>query len=82
MSESNKKPHHIYKDGILQVDPERMKDVVQDVSVWDQQRIIANRVAYLEWMQQHFAAKVVSSHQPSESNNESVRTGESSVNGQ
>lgn len=63
MSDPNRKPHHVHQDGILQVDPERMQDVEQHVSVWDQRRIIANRWDYLAWMQHHFAVKVVPPHQ-------------------
>lgn len=54
--------HHVYVDGILQVDPKRMKLVKQDVTVEEQKRIIANRWEYLSWMQHHFASKVVRPH--------------------
>ncbi|WP_286884915.1 hypothetical protein [Aneurinibacillus sp. UBA3580] len=55
--------HHITVDGIYRVDPARMKQVHQDVSDTEQRKIIRDRVSYLEWMQHHFAKKVVPPHE-------------------
>ncbi len=59
MREGKLEVHHVYIDGILQVDPKRMKNVKQDATLEEQRRIIANRWEYLSWMQHHFAPKVV-----------------------
>jgi hypothetical protein len=54
--------HHITVNGIYRVDPARMKHVHQDVSEAEQKKIIRDRHSYLNWMQSHFAKKVVSPH--------------------
>jgi hypothetical protein len=51
--------HHVTVNGIFRVDPSRMKLVHQDVSEEEQRKIIRDRHSYLNWMQNHFAKKVV-----------------------
>lgn len=51
--------HHITVEGIYRVDPKRMKHIKQDVSIEEQKKIIRDRLSYLDWMQKHFAKKVV-----------------------
>lgn len=62
MSDNNMETHHITVNGIYRVDPERMNNVKQDVSDQEQKKIIRDRIHYLNWMQAHFAKKVVPPH--------------------
>lgn len=51
----------IVRHGMFEVDPDLMKDEVQQQEMTDEERnkIVDNRWDYLEWMQDHFSNKIL-----------------------